>query len=463
MAEEATQHATWKEVEELVATGDRDHVVAFIQGLQPSDVAYTLSRLDDEVQQSLFELLPPDLSAELIQHLADQQAADVIEELPADRAAAIVDELESDDQADILGELEDDDAAAILDRMAPEEASDVRERLEYAADTAGGIMVTEYLVYSRQTSIGDVIEDLRANRERYADYDVRYIYVADADERFKGVVRLRDLLLAPGSEPLSSLLMSDPDVVTIATPLQELEGLFDHNRYSAVPVVDAAGLLEGVVRRSDVEETHGELSDKALARFGGIVGGEELRTMSTLSRAAGRLAYLVPNIFLLALSVSVIAVFKSTVLDEVIALAIFLPLVAGLSGCSGNQAVAVSIREITLGLAKPTDVFRVLVKELGVGVINGLVLGVIAFGVTATWASLAGWPGSMYLGGVIGLSVPVMVVFSVVLGGTVPLILRGLRLDPAMASGPIITTLIDFFGFFTVLGLASLILDKLTS
>lgn len=463
MPQETTQHATWKEVEDLVAAGDPDRLVAFIHELQPTDVAYTLSRLDEDVQTSLFQLLPPDLSAELIQHLADEQAADVIEELPAEQAAAIVDELESDDQADILGELKEDDAEAILDRMAPEEASDVRERLEYATDTAGGIMITEYLVYSRQTSIGDVIEDLRANRERYAHYDVRYVYVADADELFQGVVRLRDLLLAPGSEPLASLLIAEPDVVNVSAPLEELEGLFDHTRYSAVPVIDDAGLLEGVVRRSDVEETRGELSDKALARFGGIVGGEELRTMSTLRRALGRLAYLVPNVFLLALSVSVIAAFKSSVLDEVIALAIFLPLVAGLSGCSGNQAVAVSIREITLGLAKPTDVFRVLVKELGVGVINGVVLGAIVFAVTAAWASIAGWPGSLYLGGVIGLSVPVMILFSVALGGTVPLILRGMRLDPAMASGPIITTLIDFFGFFTVLGLASLILDKLTT
>jgi len=150
------------------------------------------------------------------------------------------------------------------------------------------------------------------------------------------------------------------------------------------------------------------------------------------------------------------------VLDRVIALAIFLPLVAGLSGCSGNQAVAVSIRELTLGVTKPTDVVRVLRKELHVGLVNGIVIAIIVFAIVAVWANVAGWTGGYYLALIVAGAIPMTIVFSVALGGTVPLILSRMNIDPAMASGPIITTLIDFFGFFSVLGIAWLAIDKLT-
>jgi magnesium transporter len=177
--------------------------------------------------------------------------------------------------------------------------------------------------------------------------------------------------------------------------------------------------------------------------------------MPLASRSLRRLAYLVPNILLMVVSISVIAAFEDLVLKDVISLAIFLPLVAGVAGSAGNQALAVSIRELSLGVAKTSDTLRVLVKELQVGVVNGLVVGAVVFGVACAMR------GDVFLALVVGGALPATVIVSVVLGGTVPLILHRLRIDPAMASGPIITTLIDFFGFFSVLGLAWLMIDIL--
>ncbi len=164
-------------------------------------------------------------------------------------------------------------------------------------------------------------------------------------------------------------------------------------------------------------------------------------------------------LLLLLISVSVIALFEESTIKRVTALAIFLPLVAGLAGNAGNQAVAVSIREMSLGLVKPIDLTRVLFKEAGVGMINGLVLGLIVL--LIAWA----WQDDAYLGLVVGGAIPLTIVIAAALGGTIPLMLKGLKIDPAMASGPILTTCVDLFAFLSVLSLAYLMLhlDKLTA
>jgi len=246
------------------------------------------------------------------------------------------------------------------------------------------------------------------------------------------------------------------------TTLYELDEAFAKYDYISLPVVDADNKMVGVVAREAVEEAIGEKAEIDLQSFGGIIGGEEIRTMPVLTRSIKRMAYLVPMIFLMIVSASVIAAFEEAVLKKVIALAIFLPMVAGLAGCSGNQALAVSIREMSQGLVKPTDLLRVLQQEFGVGIVVGLVMGVILFGVVAVWAGLADWNGGPWLGLVIGASIPAAIVFAVTLGGAVPLFLKRVNIDPAMASGPIITTAVDFFSFFTMLGLAWLLIAKLT-
>lgn len=440
---------------ELVASGDGPGLVAFFHDLPPVEMAYTITRLDEPSQARMLSLVPPDLAAQLMEHLVDDQAADLIEQLTPSGAAAIVDEMDSDDQADILAELDDDDAEAILARMDPDEAEDARRLVRYEAETAGGVMITEFLAYGAEQVVQDVLSDLRDRADDYAGYDVQVLYAVDAGGRLRGVVRIRDLVLAPGARSLDGIMVPDPIHAGVRERVEDLEDVFDHHGFNALPVVDERGLLVGVVRRAAVEEARGERADRALMKVGGIITGEERRSMAVTARALRRLAYLVPNIFLMLLSISVIAAFEDLVLKEVVALAIFLPLVAGICGCAGNQAVAVSIRELSLGLAKTADVARVLVKELQVGVVLGVVLGALVFGLVF---ALRGDP---WLALAVGGAMPLTALVSVSLGGTVPLLLRAMGIDPAMASGPIITTLIDFCGFLTVLGLAWLMLDLL--
>lgn len=443
----------WDRLEELVDLQDRDELGQFWRTLTSSELARAVSRMETAKQQLLLTLLDPEDAADLIDELPHIQAADILEELPAEHAAAIVDELDSDEQVDVLAELDDDDVAAILEKMDPEEADDVRDRVKYSPDTAGGLMITEYLSFPKDTKVAEVLADLRAHVEEYHELDVRYVYVVESRscQRLLGVVRLRDVVLSPGHVNLMSLRLVEAKSVPVVADLDDLEHFFDRHDFSATPVVDWEGNLVGTVLRSDVQEAMGDRSEKTFMRFGGIITGEELRTMPTGQRALRRLAFLLPVFMLSTASASVIGLFEDTIRDVTV-LAMFLPLVAGLSGCSGNQAVAVSVRELALGLVTKGDVLRVLFKELSVGVALGCAMGMVLFGLA--WV----WSGDMYVGIAVGMAVPMTIMIAVCLGGVVPLLLTVFKLDPAMASGPLVTTMTDFCSFFSVLMIATHIL-----
>ncbi|MGI9519037.1 MAG: magnesium transporter, partial [Pirellulaceae bacterium] len=245
----------------------------------------------------------------------------------------------------------------------------------------------------------------------------------------------------------------DPLSVTTATPLPELHTLFTDHSYVGIPVVNSTGQLVGVLRRSDVEEAMAEAYADDFLKTQGIVT-EELRTMPTWLRARRRLSWLSINIVLNIIAASVIAMYQDT-LQQVIALAVFLPIISDMSGCSGNQAVAVSMRELSLGLVSSGEVLWVWLKEISVGVINGLALGLLI-----ALAALL-WQGNPWLGVVVGFAMMANTVIAVSLGGTLPLIMKLLKLDPALASGPILTTITDICGFALVLGGATMVLERL--
>lgn len=438
----------------LIVAAQPGPVVAYLHALPPDETAYTLSRLEDERRTALFTLLAghdADLGADLLEHFDDGYAADLVSDLEVADAAAIVDEMDSDEQADVIGELQDHEAEAILGAMSPEEASDTRRRLRYDEDTAGGLMITEYLHYPAEWTVEQVAADLREHGEAYGEYEVRYIYATDERGGLAGTVPMRRLVMAPRGTPVADLMAEYPFTVTVDTHTDELEDLFDRIDLSAVPVVDDGQTLCGVVQRAAVQEARGEAAEEDLAKVGGIVGGEELRSMPVVSRAVRRLMFLIPIMLLMMVSAAVISLFRDTV-QRVPLIAAFLPLVAGLCGSGGNQAVAVSMREISLGLIKPVDLGRVALLEALPALINGAALGILIFGVVFLWEHDA------TLAFVIGSAVPTTILLAAVIGGGVPLVLRRAGLDPAMASGPVVTTLVDLAAYFTVLVLATLLL-----
>jgi len=368
-------------------------------------------------------------------------------------AAAILNEMESDDQADLLTELRPASAEAIIRRMKPEEAEDVKKLIQYGPDTAGGLMITEYLTYQEGAKVGEVVDDLRNNVEKYEKYNVQYIYV-ESGRNFVGVLRMKDLLMSKSSTLLSAIVIRNTQTVKDTDSIEDLTSFFDTYDFYGAPVLNDQNRMVGVVLRKHVHEAESEQASIDLLSTQGIVGGEELRTMPVLIRSKRRLSWLSINILLNLVAASVIAFYQET-LSAVIALAVFLPIISDMSGCSGNQAVAVSMRELSLGVVKPYEVLRVWWQEVSVGLLNGIALGIL-IGLAAYL-----WKGNIWLGLVVGGALSINTVVAVSLGGTLPLFLKKMGFDPALASGPVLTTVTDMAGFFMALSLAPLMLGKL--
>ncbi len=451
METEQIEESPWLALTESSERGDSARITELLESLSCADTGRAFANLKPEPRRKVLSLVSCGLAARVLETLPEAQAADLIDCLDAADAAAIMNELPSNEQADLLALLAEDHAEAILARMEPEEARIARRLAAYPADLAGGLMIEEYLRYPAHARVGDVIEDLRTNHERYRHYDVQYGYVVARDGRLVGVLPMRDLLLADTQAPIRSLMIEKPLNISVDLPLDELRDVFEQNPFVGLPVVAQRDSLVGVVRRVDIQEALEDRSKSDHLKSQGIVGGEELRTMPVLSRSGRRLSWLTINIVLNIVAASVIALYQET-LEAVIALAVFLPIVSDMSGCSGNQAVAVSMRELTLGLIRPVDALRVWGKEISVGLINGLVLGLLIG--AAAWL----WKGDVRLGVVVGTALAINTVVAVSLGGMVPLALKRLRVDPALASGPVLTTVTDMCGFALLLSIATAIL-----
>jgi len=446
-------NAPWDRLRALTASGDGDALQDYLEHLEPLATIRALFRLSAEDQERLVSLLPAERAAEIIEDLPDVHAADLIERLDASTAAEIVEELDSDHGADLLAEIDPAGRHAILAEMAPDQAGSMRSLITYPANVAGGLMSTEYYAYPIAARVDDFLVDLRRRRDDVEQLPQRLILV-DADRKPMGAVEIADVLLADADTALATLSKA-VEPVKVDTDLAELEDYFRRYETLGAPIIDLDGRLVGRLRQHAVMDAIAERAQEEQLKSQGIVGGEELRHLPIVTRSKRRLSWLSINILLNIMAASVIAMFQDT-LSALIALAVFLPIVSDMSGCSGNQAIAVTMRELTLGIIKPRDALRVWWQEASVGLMNGLALGIL-LGIAAYL-----WQGSALLGLVIGGALAINTLVAVSIGGTIPLLLKGMRADPAIASGPVLTTVTDMCGFFLVLGFATLALPWLT-
>jgi magnesium transporter len=437
-------------LESGVPTGELD---ALLDSIDSAELLHAMFLLDPDEQRKLLSSVSAEKAANLVEDLPDSHTAELMEEMTASESATILEELASDHRVDILAELDSEDAEAILEHLDAEDVQEIRELSAYPPDVAGGLMMTEFAAYRKTATVREVVDDITGHEGDYEFLTVHYVYVVTRRRTLVGVLRLRDLVFSNPDAKIGSIA-KPAKTVSPETSLLELDQFFADYDIAAVPVVNENDQLLGIVRRRSLLEALAEKAESDSLKAAGIVGGDELRSMPVWDRAKRRLSWLSVNIGLNIIAASVIAIYEDT-LSAVIALAVFLPIVSDMSGCSGNQAVAVSMRELTLGAAEPKDVARVWSKEVVVGIINGLALGLLLG--LAAWA----WKGNPVLGLVVGGALALNTVLAVSIGGTVPLILKRLNIDPAVASGPLLTTMTDMCGFFLVLSLASLVLPSL--
>lgn len=444
-------------IEALSAAIQAASAPAALDALKEADIddtAKLIDRLGTEARKKLFGLLSPKEAAEVLEHVFYVQGAAIVEKLAPDAAASILKELDSDDRADLLNELGKSDSEAILGEFEPEFAEQTRQFMAYPEGTAGSIMYNEFVSFDDETTVQSILDDIQSKREKYLEYGVQYAYVLDRQAKLVGVLPVRNLLFARPDQTAGGIMIPKPITVDASTSVMDLEHLFEEHNFLGLPVVDSAGRLIGIVDREASSEALQEAATEDLLKVQGLMGKEELRSMPLQLRSRRRLSWLSINIVLNLISASVIAYHQDT-LQAVIALAVFLPIISDMSGCSGNQAVAVSMRELSLDLVSPKEFGRVFIKESSVGLINGICLGLLIG--SLAWI----WKGNAMLGLVVGCALALNTIVAVCVGGLVPLALKAFKQDPALASGPILTTVTDMCGFLLILGLASLALPWL--
>jgi magnesium transporter len=401
--------------------------------------------LDPEDAVRILVLLDRRHAADILEELPDDLAADALEEMQPKEAAEIVTEMVSDEEADVLQEVSEPAMEAILGHLDDAQEQMARELLSYGEDTAGGLMQKEFIAVGEDLLATDARRQLQAISEYAETYPYSYIYGVDDAHRFVGVLSLRSLLFAQPTTPVSSLISRDAEFVTADTPAEALVQIFRRRKLLSLPVVDGSGRMLGIVSQEDAMRFSKEESEEEFLRFSGIAGGEEVRDMPLASRAGRRLVWLVIKMVLNIIPASVVARYTHTPAFGL--LAPILPIISDMGGSGGSQAIAVSIRELSTGRIKAADIGWVVGKELGIGVLNGLVLGML-LGIGTLY-----FTSNSTLSLCVGIAMLANTLVAATIGGLMPLFLRKIRVDPAVASSPILTMVTDTCGFYFVLAL----------
>jgi magnesium transporter len=331
-------------------------------------------------------------------------------------------------------------------------ASEITPLLEHADESAGGLMTRGYVALHPEMTTQQAITFLRLRKPVVEE--AYYLYVLDAANRLLGVVNLRELLISDLDTPIVDVMTKDSITVEADTDQEEVARLIQHYRLRALPVVNEQGVLSGIVTADDAMEVASEEATEDMYRMVGLLSDDSVYAPVMVS-ARRRIPWLVINVVAVFLAAAIVAAFEDTI-AKAAALAIFMPVVAGLGGNSGIQSITIVVRGMALGEIKTEDAMRVLMKEAVIGLVKGVIFG-LTIGLVA-WA----WQAEPWWGLVVGLALMLNMLVAGLLGAVIPLGLRALRLDPAVASGIFLTAFTDVMGFLFLLGLGALLIDKLT-
>jgi len=436
-----------EQVRERLAANDLAGAIAIIEALRPPDQAEVFSDLPPEQQETLLPQLSVPDAADILEELEEEDAAELASKLSPEALAPILDEMEPDEAADLLGDLEPPQALAALSHM--EDADEVRPLLLHRDETAGGLMTSEFMALRTHMTVG---EALRAVRRWAPGVDTAYLFVVDDRDRLQGVVSLFQLLKADLHARVETLM--DRDVIHVHTEADQEECARLMARYdlSALPVVDAERHLVGVITVDDLVEVLQEEATEDFERFGGALPlGKPYLDTSAFEIARRRFGWLLLLFITETFTGTVLRHFEKE-LDAVVALAYFVPLLIGTGGNAGTQCTSTIIRALALGDITFQDALRVWWHEVRVGFLLGLGMAAAAFLRALSWKS-----GSA-LSMTVGLSILVIVVWANFMGSLLPLLAARLKIDPAVVSGPAMTTLVDATGLLIYLTLAKQIL-----
>jgi magnesium transporter len=441
-------------VKRLQRMGATANLVNLLHKQHPADLAQLFSELPEKDRQSAFSLLVERnsrLAMEALSELGPEAGALLLADRTPEDIVKLTQELPSDDAAAIIDHLPNELSAAVLELIQKRPAAaDVGELLEYAEQTAGRIMNPKVFALSEDVTASEAITALQSARDVEM---VFYLYVIDARRHLVGVVSLRRLLLVPPATPLKRIMTTDLISVRADMDQEEVARQVASYNLLAIPVVDEENKLVGVITVDDVIDVIKDEATEDVYRLAGVAGDDRVFTKATESLRK-RLPWLVINLGTAFLAASVVGLFESTI-GVVTALAVFMPVVAGMGGNAATQTLTVIVRGIALGELTWGNTRKALFKEAAVGIGNGVACG--AIGALVVWL----FKGDPILGGILALAMIINMFVAATAGTLIPLSLRALKVDPALGSAVFITTLTDVFGFLSFLGLGALFLKFL--
>jgi len=459
MAEERQESASKQQIntellmEALYSEKIDDFRAEFLE-LHPYDQAAFFGELDDDTRTKVYNFLSPEEMAELFENLEadDEDFKEVLAQMNPNYAADMLSNMYADDAVDVLNELDKDQVASYLTIMDEEAAQEIKDLLHYEEYTAGSIMTTEFIAISANQTVRSAMYILK-NEAPQAE-TIYYLFVIDDEKRLAGVISLRDLIVADDDTMISEIMNERVVSVSVGEDQEEVARMMRDYNFLALPVVDFQNHLLGIITVDDIIDVMEEEASDDYSKLAGIA---DLDTMdrNPFSAAKKRLPWLIILLFLGMFTASLIGRFEET-LNKVSILAVFIPLIAGMAGNTGTQALAVAVRGIATGDLEKESKWHIIVREAGTGLITGAICGVLVTFVVYFWH------GEFYLGALVGISIFITLIIATLAGSLVPLLMHRLKIDPAVASGPFITTINDIISILIYFGIATAFMSYLT-
>lgn len=448
---EEEQADLFAEIRDLVAAGRAADAVTRLDTLHPADRADVIVEMDGETRTALIPAIPRDELARIVEYLPESDRTDIIGEIASEDLGPLLDEVDDDITVDILHELSEDRAAEVLRGM--KRAWAITPLLGHSDETAGGHMTRSFISLNGGWTVERAISYLR--RVRPDADSAYYLYIVDGSGKLEGIVSLRDLIIAPPSTTLSAIMSRDVRKARSDMDQEEMARMVQRYDLVALPVVDADDRMIGVITVDDVLDIVQEEATEDIFKLAGI-GVKEHATSPVLESARRRLPWLIVNMMVGLCSALIVTRFEDTI-AKVAVLAALMPIIAGQGGNASIQTATIVVRGLALDEIDMGDLFAVLMKELMLGAIKGVLFG----GMLAFVAFV--WSGNGTLAGVAAAAMFLNMLVASLGGVLIPMALRyGLKVDPATAAGVFDTMLTDFMGFLIFLGLATLMLDRLT-
>ena len=439
-------------VRELLRTATPDRILRMIGKSHPADIALLFKDLEPtEVRVLLDVLFSARRAAKTLKELPPDLLPDILALIEDEKVSRVIARADPDDAVTFIDSLPEGRREKILSLIDPDSREKVRQLISYPEETVGRIMTTEYLALLPNTTAQGAIDKIRERGELETFF---YLYVVEESGKLVGVVPIRNLVIAPQDRTLQEMMIADPIRAEVSMDQEEAARVVSKYELLALPIVDQEGRLVGIITVDDVIDIIDKETTEDMYKMAGLVGEDRVFTPASRSLRM-RLPWMVFNLLTAILAASVVGLFEGTIV-QVVALATFMPIVAGMGGNGLTQTITVVVRGIALGELEFSSARRVILKEVSVNVciavVTGIIMALVAYA----------WKGNPFLGLVLMLAMIINLgLIAGLFGALIPLTLKWLGLDPALGSAVIGTTFTDVFGFFSFLGLATVFLRYL--